>query len=167
MYDLIILGLLIEDNLHGYQLKQKIDHLLAGVFSSSYGSLYPALKKLEGQNYIGSKTSFSEGGQEKTIYLMTSKGEEYFLSLMLAIPKENFQTAWLRFQIKTLFFAYLDSNGVNTLIDDMIKRTNLEIAKKEKILSSVNLNKYQLYCINKSFNDLKNNINWLERLLVI
>jgi DNA-binding PadR family transcriptional regulator len=51
MIDLAILGLLTEQELHGYELKKRLGELLASR-SVSYGSLYPALARLEAQGAV-------------------------------------------------------------------------------------------------------------------
>jgi DNA-binding PadR family transcriptional regulator len=42
-----ILGLLVDDDLHGYELKRRLTEVLGTLSSVSYGSLYPALARLE------------------------------------------------------------------------------------------------------------------------
>ena len=45
--DLAILGLLKEQPLHGYELKKRLGETLGSLWGVSYGSLYPALRRLE------------------------------------------------------------------------------------------------------------------------
>lgn len=45
--ELAILGLLKEEPLHGYELKKRLDEMLGALSGVSYGSLYPALRRLE------------------------------------------------------------------------------------------------------------------------
>ncbi len=47
MLELAILGLLKELPLHGYELKKRLNDSLGHLFGVSYGSLYPALARLE------------------------------------------------------------------------------------------------------------------------
>jgi DNA-binding PadR family transcriptional regulator len=47
MLELAILGLLEELPLHGYELKKRLKDSLGDVWGVSYGSLYPALARLE------------------------------------------------------------------------------------------------------------------------
>ncbi len=47
MIDLAILGLLDEQDLHGYQLKKQLAELIGSRSGMSFGSLYPALARLE------------------------------------------------------------------------------------------------------------------------
>jgi len=52
MIDLAILGLLTEQELHGYELKKRLGELLTSRSSVSFGSLYPALNRLEQQGCV-------------------------------------------------------------------------------------------------------------------
>jgi DNA-binding PadR family transcriptional regulator len=52
MIDLAILGLLTEQDLHGYELKKRLGELLSNRAGVSFGSLYPALNRLEAQGAV-------------------------------------------------------------------------------------------------------------------
>jgi DNA-binding PadR family transcriptional regulator len=47
MLELAILGLLHEQELHGYELKKRLGETLGPFSGASFGSLYPALRRLE------------------------------------------------------------------------------------------------------------------------
>ena len=47
MLDLAVLGLLKDQPLHGYELKKRLSDTLGFLWGVSYGSLYPALRRLE------------------------------------------------------------------------------------------------------------------------
>ena len=47
MLELAILGLLKENELHGYELKKRLTDALGPFSSVSFGSLYPCLARLE------------------------------------------------------------------------------------------------------------------------
>jgi DNA-binding PadR family transcriptional regulator len=52
--ELAILGLLKEQPLHGYELKKRLGEMLGSLWGISYGSLYPALRRLEHEGAIES-----------------------------------------------------------------------------------------------------------------
>jgi DNA-binding PadR family transcriptional regulator len=54
MLDLAILGLLKEQPLHGYELRKRLGESLGSMWGISYGSLYPALRRLEREGAIES-----------------------------------------------------------------------------------------------------------------
>ena len=47
MLELAVLGLLAEQPLHGYELKKRLGETLGPLWGISFGSLYPALRRLE------------------------------------------------------------------------------------------------------------------------
>ncbi|MHB1854084.1 MAG: PadR family transcriptional regulator, partial [Acidimicrobiales bacterium] len=47
MLELAILGLLKEQELHGYELKKRLSDTFGPMSRVSFGSLYPALRRLE------------------------------------------------------------------------------------------------------------------------
>jgi DNA-binding PadR family transcriptional regulator len=52
MLELAILGVLAEQPRHGYELKKRLSDTLGPLWGISFGSLYPALKRLERQGAI-------------------------------------------------------------------------------------------------------------------
>jgi DNA-binding PadR family transcriptional regulator len=56
MLELAILGLLKEQPLHGYELKKQLETLFGPVSRFSYGSLYPALSRLETAGAVSADT---------------------------------------------------------------------------------------------------------------
>ncbi|HEX6422566.1 MAG TPA: PadR family transcriptional regulator [Acidimicrobiales bacterium] len=57
MLDLAILGLLAENDLHGYELRKRLGDLLGLRLAISFGSLYPALNRLEKAGLVKAVTS--------------------------------------------------------------------------------------------------------------
>jgi DNA-binding PadR family transcriptional regulator len=52
MLEIAVLGLLREQPLHGYELKKRLGETLGFLWGVSYGSLYPALRRLEREGAI-------------------------------------------------------------------------------------------------------------------
>jgi DNA-binding PadR family transcriptional regulator len=61
MLDLAVLGLLAENDLHGYELRKRLGDLLGLRLAISFGSLYPALNRLEKANLVKAVTSDRPG----------------------------------------------------------------------------------------------------------
>lgn len=70
MLELAILGSLKEQPLHGYELKKRVGETLGSVWAISFGSLYPALRRLEREGaieivdpaHVDAGASFAPGG---------------------------------------------------------------------------------------------------------
>jgi DNA-binding PadR family transcriptional regulator len=61
MIELAILGLLDDDDLHGYELRKRLTDLLGLHLAISFGSLYPALGRLERAGYVKAVTTRAAG----------------------------------------------------------------------------------------------------------
>jgi DNA-binding PadR family transcriptional regulator len=61
MLELAILGLLQDQELHGYELKKRLGETLGPFSGASFGSLYPALRRLESAGAV--KTVEARGPQ--------------------------------------------------------------------------------------------------------
>jgi DNA-binding PadR family transcriptional regulator len=78
--ELAVLGLLHESPLHGYELRKRLNLLLGWGRLLSYGSLYPALKRLLRAGWITEVTATSPGvsRRQRIVYQITPEGRAYF-----------------------------------------------------------------------------------------
>ena len=74
--ELAILGLLKEQELHGYELKKRLAETLGPFSSVSFGSLYPALQRLEERGLIDADWGTSENNRRARFYTLTRKGRK-------------------------------------------------------------------------------------------
>ena len=80
MLELAVLGLLHESPLHGYELRKRLNLLLGWGRLLSYGSLYPALKRLLRAGWVTEVTATSPGvsRRQRIVYQITPAGRQYF-----------------------------------------------------------------------------------------
>ena len=52
MLEFAILGVLQQSSMHGYELRKELAQLLGGLRSISYGSLYPALRRMQAAGLV-------------------------------------------------------------------------------------------------------------------
>ena len=72
--DNILLGLLSHEPMTGYDMKKRIDKPIGLFWQAGYGSIYPALARLEKQGYV-TKRNVSTSGREKIEYEITDTGK--------------------------------------------------------------------------------------------
>jgi PadR family transcriptional regulator PadR len=77
--DLLILQTLQWGPQHGYGISQAIRTNSGDVLQVDTGSLYPALHRLERQNWISSEWTVSERKQRVKVYHLTASGKEQLL----------------------------------------------------------------------------------------
>lgn len=62
--------------LHGYGLARRIEQTSGDLLSVNYGTLYPALLKLEQEGYIASEWGLSENNRRARYYRLTRAGRK-------------------------------------------------------------------------------------------
>ena len=62
--------------LHGYGIARRIEQTSAHLLSVNYGTLYPALLKLEQEGYIASAWGTSENNRRAKFYRLTRAGRK-------------------------------------------------------------------------------------------
>ncbi|MDT7578864.1 MAG: hypothetical protein QOK35_124 [Pseudonocardiales bacterium] len=86
MLELAILGLLFEAPVHGYELRKQLSMRLGGLRVISYGSLYPALRRLTRAGLIAEETGPAAEGtwsrRGRRVYRITADGKERFAELI-------------------------------------------------------------------------------------
>jgi PadR family transcriptional regulator, regulatory protein PadR len=65
-----------KGSLHGYGIARQIEQTSADVLSVNYGTLYPALLKLEQEGCINSKWGLSENNRKARFYSLTRAGRK-------------------------------------------------------------------------------------------
>lgn len=139
MIDLAILGLLAERDLHGYELSKRLTELLGAGASTSFGSIYPALRRLRRQGHVNevaagdrpspvpmtgsldgelaaSRSAAEAPGSRraKKVYGLTASGSDRLVQLLL--DPAGCATA-SGFALRLALFRHLDSPGRQAVID--------------------------------------------------
>jgi transcriptional regulator len=63
-------------SLHGYGIARQIERTSADLLSVNYGTLYPALLKLEQEGYITSHWGLSDSNRKAKYYQLTRAGQK-------------------------------------------------------------------------------------------
>src|SRR5277367_1911920 len=66
--------------LHGYGIARRIEQTSGDVLSVNYGTLYPALLKLEQAGEIAAKWGLSENSRKARFYTLTAAGKKRLAS---------------------------------------------------------------------------------------
>lgn len=74
--DLLILRTLQSGSLHGWAISERIQVISEEVLKVNQGSLYPALHRLEHQNWIKAEWGISELGRRARFYQLTAGGRK-------------------------------------------------------------------------------------------
>ena len=74
--DLIVLKLLRAGPANGWDLTQSIRVVSKGTLDVNYGSLYPALRRLEVKGYVAGKWGTSDHNRRARFYTLTARGKK-------------------------------------------------------------------------------------------
>jgi DNA-binding PadR family transcriptional regulator len=153
MLELSTLGLLQQEPLHGYRLKQRLELFLSSAMSVNYGAIYPLLKRLEERGQVQVLLEESgDAGASRKIYAITPSGRARWREKMLEHPQESWVKSRARFLVKYFFFGsleplervqlienrliichlrqtYLESQEMGTLVTDSFQAVTWERAK--------------------------------------
>jgi transcriptional regulator len=77
LLDMLVLRTLVFGPLHGYGVAKAIRRSSAEAIDIDFGSLYPALKRLEAKGWIGSKWDVSEFNRRAKYYRLTPAGRKH------------------------------------------------------------------------------------------
>lgn len=62
--------------IHGYGIARRIEQTSGNLLALNYGTLYPALLKLEQEGYIASEWGLSENNRKAKFYKLTRAGKK-------------------------------------------------------------------------------------------
>ncbi len=74
--DLLVLKALSLEPLHGVAISRRITQITKGAFQVSFGSLFPALHRMEERGWVEAEWRASENNRRAKYYQLTSSGRE-------------------------------------------------------------------------------------------
>ncbi|MCX8129465.1 MAG: PadR family transcriptional regulator [Clostridia bacterium] len=122
----IILGLLMHEDMTGYDIKKRIDSNISYFWSAGFGQIYPTLKVLVNEGFVSKKSEAGIHGNERIIYSITQDGRNKLVKWLTA-PAEK---EYVKYEILLkLFFGKL------LPIDESIRKIDEFRKKYEKNLA--------------------------------
>ncbi|MBI9107814.1 MAG: helix-turn-helix transcriptional regulator [Spirochaetales bacterium] len=173
MLDKIILGVLSLKDLTSYDLKKSLDKSINHFYTTSYGSLHPALVKLE-KNKLVTSREFVEGGRSKKLYSITESGRQDFTNWL----SSDIQISRLKEDslVRIFFFGMLEpeerQNIISTYLQSIDTAMNELLALREDI-QQVNVSpdfqdiaRYQIETLNYGIDHSHFLSDWFNDFLV-
>jgi DNA-binding PadR family transcriptional regulator len=186
--ELAILGLLRESELHGYELKKRLREIMGPLSSVSFGSLYPALQRLEsgGQvkaveaadvaptfpstgSFAGEAAAFRaatrrvmRGTRTRKVYGITEQGEAR-LAELIADPSDDDRT----FPLKLAFCRWCEPEVRLGLLQrrraQLVER--LSEGRRNMRTREERLDRYVRSLMEHDSESTERDIAWLDRLI--
>ncbi|HEX2089623.1 MAG TPA: PadR family transcriptional regulator [Actinomycetota bacterium] len=165
MLEVAILGLLKERAMHGYELKKRLSETLGSFWQVSYGSLYPALKRLLREEAVEMTFPKQEVGRRKNVYRLTKKGEQLFAELLERAGQEA--TEDTAFSVRFAFFRYLKPETRIRLLERRREFLEGRWSKLKQSLQSYRerIDNYTLSLMDHELAATESDIRWLDELI--
>ena len=166
--EVVVLGLLSQGPMHGYELRKRVSLTLGPLSAISYGSLYPELRRLQSLGFIDEDAQESEIGltrRARIAYNITKSGKEKFASLLKeAGPEswddENFLT-YFAFFAKTASAVRLQIlQGRRARLQERVALLESQIEKTEK-----QMDQYTIKLQNHNLDSVESELKWIDELI--
>ncbi|MDZ5443343.1 PadR family transcriptional regulator [Micromonospora sp. 4G57] len=115
MLELVILGFLYDERLHGYDLRKRIAALTGHVRPIADGTLYPLLKRMEAAGLLTRELQPGQVAAPRHMLSLTSEGRKALLD-RLREPDELFITDENRWFALLAFLHHLDDPAAQAAV---------------------------------------------------
>jgi DNA-binding PadR family transcriptional regulator len=119
----VILGVLMTEAMHGYEINKFMSEYLDNVWHISTSQIYLILQRLEKNKMVTGTITFQENWLSKKIFTITAEGKEKFLDWVRR-PTRHVRNIRTDFLTKLFFFNYLklqDGFGLVEAQIDLLK----------------------------------------------
>jgi DNA-binding PadR family transcriptional regulator len=164
--EITILGLLMERNLYGYEIKKKIVEKLEDYVDIKFGSIYYAIKKAVSNGWVRRVGTEKESGNpERYVYEILPVGKKHYKKLL----KQFFDQNMIHFNIDIvlMFLNFLSNEQRSQFVED---RTELIKEKLEAIREKISREKgdenetSNYFVLSYIEQHLKAELSWLKTL---
>jgi DNA-binding PadR family transcriptional regulator len=132
--ELLLLGILREQEMHGYELHEFIDKNLASCTDMKKSTAYYLLKKMEEAGLISQETRQEGNRPPRQDYHLTPAGETEFQRLLRA-NLAHYSTAYFTGDIGLVFLDQLEPEEALSLLNSRRAELAEELAAAERIPS--------------------------------
>jgi DNA-binding PadR family transcriptional regulator len=188
MLDLAILGLLEEQELHGYEIRRQLRDTLGLLANVSFGSLYPALARLEragdveavepaglaappapptgslsGERAVlrARRHARSRDRRSRKAYRITEQGRQTFAELLAGGGTDDARS----FGLRLAFARHLPPPARLGLLERRRAQLVQRLAEAEAGRTEVPLDVYARSVVEHTVEGVARDIHWLERLI--
>ena len=172
MYELFILGQLMDHPMTGYALRKAFTNIVGDDQAISFGTLYPLLDKLEQAQELKLSFENSENKRPQKLATITESGKTKFYELATALTPINKQTQ-LTFLMKVHFLHLLNQGQQVRVLEDFQKFSQTRLHRLENLRADLEVNPHMVQAdiddalLVKQLQILRAQaqVDWVEKLL--
>ena len=166
MHEILILYILLKGQSTMYGISKTVSKLFGYITNPSFGTIQPALKRLEKKSFVKSDKFFTEGGKPYFYYSITPQGKEFLVDKLKSKPSKNPIQLFPEIKIKLTCLDILTSEDKKELCK-VLKAEVLKLkTQAESILSAGDYddNYTGRMVLDNSVCEYKNMYDLIERL---
>jgi PadR family transcriptional regulator AphA len=128
----ICLAILYEGESTGYEIRKlSVEGEYSYFIDASYGSIYPALQKLEADRLVTSRVEQQDGKPAKKIYAITPAGRTAFISsLFEKLGDDEFRSEFLLF---VRFASELPASLIEQRLNERVEQIDAALVEFDKL----------------------------------
>jgi PadR family transcriptional regulator AphA len=128
----ICLAILYDGEATGYEIRKlSVEGEYSYFIDASYGSIYPALAKLEAEKLVTSRVELQDGKPAKKIYEITAAGRTAFISsLFEKLGDDEFRSEFLLF---VRFASELPASLVEARLNERVEQIDAALAEFDRL----------------------------------
>ncbi len=157
----LILGLLMEQPMSGYDIKKHVQTVLGAVANASYGTLYPALHKLLDEGFVEMREVPQRSRPSKKVYEITQTGRQALLSwLREPLTEDNVKREFL---LKLYLTKHLNTDEVQALLATRRQQTQATLQSLWADKAAAD-DLQQVWMISYALSMCQAEMEWLEQI---
>ena len=160
-----LLGLLMTEPKHGYELHQEFNHNLGRVWEIGLSQLYAQLKLLEEADLLDVQTEPQPNRPPRKVYSLTTEGREAFLDWVRR-PTPYLRHIRVEFLARLYFYQKLSLPGLDQLVAEQKEVCLTQVERFERLAGETD-DQYRRLVLEFRRGQLVAVIQWLERCLEI
>jgi DNA-binding PadR family transcriptional regulator len=163
--ELAVLGLLHDSPLHGYELRKRLNLLLGWTRLLSYGSLYPALKRMLRAGLVTEVTMASPGvsRRQRIVYQITTAGTEYFGDKITDVGPSAWEDE--NFNMRFAFFSRTDSEVRLRILEGRRSRLQERLDRVRTSRGPAGSDRYVTELQRHAIESVEREVRWLTDLI--
>lgn len=164
MIELLILHELSKKILTMYGISKEIRKAFSVLTTPSYGTIKPALRRLESSGFVKIRKSMTTGGRPSTFYSITKDGTEELKRLLLEPPLENPIQFLTTARVKLACAEILNKDERKSLFKDLKNKCEEIVIDTKNLLINKNDDFYSRMVFDNLICEYKNFTSLLEGL---
>jgi DNA-binding PadR family transcriptional regulator len=167
-----ILGFLIDQPMHGYELKRALSPALPPERRVNDGVLYPLLKRMEAEGLISGRVERRDGAPDRRVFHPTEGGRSAFAQWLESTVEEEDDVAYdfmlgHPFLTKSLFFGRLSAAQVARKLADQLESSESKLADFRRIRKGMverGVDPYRIAVLDLGIAQQREKVRWLKQM---